>query len=158
VNKDKLLRELKDARQQLDDALAGLTEAQLMQPGVAEAWSVKDTLTHLTAWDAEVVTGLSKFKRKLKGWKAHYTDAETEAMNAKIYRENKPRPLDRVLADYHGVHKQLLRQIEALSQTEVDGPSPWTGHGMTGWLIEWVADHEREHAAQIGAWRKTIEI
>ncbi|MGQ0605209.1 MAG: DinB family protein [Anaerolineales bacterium] len=154
MTKAELVRTLTDARQQLDAALAGLTEAQLAQPGVVDDWAVKDALIHVTAWAAEVVTGLSRFKRKIKGWKASYTNAEIETVNDKIYRETKNRSLDRVLADYHGVHKQLLRQIEALSQAEIDGPSPWAGHDMIEWILDWVADHEREHAEQIAAWRK----
>jgi hypothetical protein len=150
-----LVQALTGARQQLDTALAGLTEAQLAQPGAVAGWSVQDTLTHVTAWAAELVTGLAKLKRGAKGLKLNYTDAEIEAMNDKIYRENRNRPLDRVLADYHGVHKQLLRQVEALSDKEIAGPRPQGEQPMGEWIVEWVADHEREHAAHIAAWRRS---
>jgi len=156
MKKTELMQALTEARQQLDMALAGLTEAQLAQPGAVEGWSVKDALTHITAWAAELVTGLAKFKRGAKGVKLDFTDAETEAMNSKIYRDNKNRPLDRVLADYHGVHKQLLRQVEALSDKVIAGPRPQGEQPMGEWIAEWVADHEREHAAHIAAWRKGV--
>lgn len=154
MTKAELVRTLTDARRQLDAALTGLTEPQLTQPGAVDDWSVKDTLTHVTAWTAELVTGLAKLKRGVRGVRLNYTDAETEALNAKIYRENKNRPLDRVLADYHGVHKQLLRQIEALSDKDIVNPSPWGKQPQGEWIIDWVAGHEREHAEQIAAWRR----
>lgn len=154
MTKAELLRALTDARQQLDATLAGLTEAQLTQPGVVSDWSVKDALTHITAWAAELVTGLAKLKRGVKGLRLNYTAAETDAMNDKIYRENKNRPLHRVLADYHGVHKQLLRQIEALSDKDILTPGPWGKQPQGEWISDWVADHEREHAEQIAVWRK----
>lgn len=153
MNPKDLLRALADTRAQTEAALAGLTEDQLVDPGVIGDWSVKDILAHLTAWEAELVTLLVKVKRGQKPtWPA---PAEFDDLNTKWHKETKNRPLDRVLADWRGVRKQTVRQVEGL--TEADLNQKW------GWLRNRVAhdliaansySHEAEHLAQIQAWQQ----
>ncbi len=153
MNPKDLLRALADTRAQTEAALAGLTEDQLIDPGVIGDWSVKDILAHLTAWEAELVTLLVKVKRGQKPtWP---TPTEFDDLNAKWHKETKNRPLDRVLADWRGVRKQTVRQVEGL--TEADLNQKW------GWLRNRVAHdliasnscrHEAEHLAQIQAWQQ----
>jgi hypothetical protein len=164
MSRDELLTALKNARALMEAAVAGLTDAQLQEPGAADEWSVKDVLSHLTAWEAEVITIWAKFKRGQKLPKTLYTDAEIEAQNARWYAQNKTRPLDRVQADFQGVHKQLLRQVEAMTEREVNGPRPGgTSPGGTSpggkatvaeWIRDWVVEHEEEHADHLAEWRK----
>jgi len=35
---------------------AGLSDAQLMEPGVTGDWSVRDILAHVTTWEEEALT------------------------------------------------------------------------------------------------------
>ena len=36
----------------------GLSDAELMEPGVTGAWSVKDIIPHVTGWEEEALTHL----------------------------------------------------------------------------------------------------
>ncbi|MBI4772319.1 MAG: ClbS/DfsB family four-helix bundle protein [Chloroflexi bacterium] len=155
MKRDEILAALQDSRAQMEATLAGLTAAQMIDPGVVGDWSVKDLLSHLTAWEAELVTALAKAKRgqtpKLSGW----TDSEVDALNAKWYKENKNRPLERVLAHFRGVRQQTLRQVEALGEEELAEPKPWLKNRR---LFEYIKgdtfEHEAEHAAHIREWRR----
>lgn len=149
---------LQATRTEMEAALAGLSAAQLGAPGAAGAdWSAKDLLAHLTAWEAELVTGLAKFRNGQKPGKTDYTAAEIEAQNARWHAENRDRPAERVLADFHGVRKQLLRQIEALPAKELDAPRAWLQQkSIAHWVTAWIVEHEREHAQHLTAWRQTL--
>ena len=42
--------------------------------------------------------------------------------NAESFAEQRDRPLDRVLADFHGVHIQLLKRLEAVKERDLNDP------------------------------------
>lgn len=153
-----LLTALDDARTRLDTALSGLDETQLQMPGAIGDWTVKDVLTHLTAWEAELVTGLARLRRGQSPGKTNYTQAEILAQNAKWHAENKDRPLDRVLADWRGARRQLVRQIEALSEADLNAPRAWLKeHTIVDWVVSWIIEHEIEHAGHLAEWAQHLK-
>lgn len=158
MSKEEILDRLRTERARLEAAIAGLSEETMCQPGVVGHWSVKDVLAHITAWEAELVTALWY---NTIGRRPRLADIrDVDAWNKRRYEENKDRPLERILNDLRGVHEQLLRRIEALSDDELDDPHlyAWTG-GQT--LAEVIAEnsyaHEAEHAEQIEAYRRRVE-
>jgi uncharacterized protein (TIGR03083 family) len=158
MNRDELLSALRDSRAQVEAALSGLADAQLTGPGALDEWSVKDILSHLTAWEAEAVTVLAKVKRGLKPGKLPSAQAEVDALNAKWYKENKRRPLDRVLADFRGVRAQMIRQVESLSDDDLAAPRPWFDGGTLGELVKSeTVEHEAEHLPHLLEWRRKVE-
>jgi len=155
MQRDEVVKALKESRTQMEAALAGLTETQMTDPGVVGDWSVKDVLSHLIAWEAELVTLLAKARQGKPPQPPARSQKDIDELNAKWYKENKNRPLDRVLADFHGVRKQTLRQVEALSDEEINAPRPWLrGEALLEWIEGDGFGHEAEHAAQIVEWRK----
>lgn len=156
-----LLQALTDSRAALEAAFVGLSEAQLQQPGATGegaqpgSWAVRDVIAHCAAWEAELVTALAKLRRGSKPGKTDYSLAEIRAFNEKVYQENRKRPLETVLADFRGVRQQLLRQLDGLSEADLNAPRPWLDqHSLADWITGWVVQHETDHAAQIAAWRK----
>lgn len=138
---------LKENREQLEALLKSLSTAELEQPGAAgPAWSIKDVLSHLTACEAEVVTQLAKARSGKPPAKVDFTDAEIEAQNQRWYEANKDRPLDRVLADFQGVRRQLLRQIDAYGDAGLKSRPAWLkGKTIAERIVEEVVDHDRDH-------------
>jgi len=55
MTKDEILDALEDERENLIDAIEGLSDLDLLEAGVVEDWSIKDILAHLSAWEAELV-------------------------------------------------------------------------------------------------------
>jgi hypothetical protein len=155
MNKAQLLLALQDARTHMETALAGLTEEQMVDPSVLDEWSIKDALSHLTAWEAEMVAALARAQRgltpQLQGW----SQSEIEALNAKWHKDHKQRALDQVQKDFYDVFQQLLSQVEALSEKALVEPKSWLRGGSLAERIGgYTYEHELEHAEQIQTWRR----
>ena len=155
--RDEILKTLIASRAQVEAALTGLSDAQLIESGALDKWSVKDLLSHLTAWEAEAVTVLAKVKRGRKPGKIPWEPGEVDALNAQWYKENKSRPLERVLADFRGVRAQMLRQVEAFTDNNLAEPRPWFGNRA---LLEMIKaetfEHEAEHLPHLLEWRRKV--
>ena len=58
MKKQQVLQKLEQAWMGLQESHAGLSDAQLREPGVLGEWSVKDILAHVTAWEEEALKAL----------------------------------------------------------------------------------------------------
>jgi hypothetical protein len=155
MTKPELLAALDDSRQSLLAAIDGLPDEAFEQPGVVTDWSVKDLLSHLTAWEAELVKLLAQARQ---GRRPAFLDlGDTDSLNHKWHAETKDRALERVLADFHGVRKQTLRQVEGFSDRELGDPKlyKWLGgRPLSAWIADETYQHEAEHAGHIRLWRE----
>ena len=158
MSKESLLADVRRARAEFLAAIAGLSEKEMVQPGAAGIWSVKDILAHLVSWEAELVTALS---RPLSQRYAHAPDIvridDIDEWNDEQYHMNARRPLDIIRQDFEGVHKHLLRAIEDLDEATLEAPLrfEWMeGEPLAYLIMETAVWHEQEHAEDIRAWRK----
>lgn len=142
-----LIQALNHSRQELESALRGLTPDEM--EAVRGHWSVKQTLAHLTVWEAELVTGMAKLKRGQKTFKTQYPDAEVNTINDRVAQETARRPLERVQADFVGVRKQLLRQLEGWSDKDLNAMRFPKNESLADLVINWVVEHEIEHAVEL---------
>ncbi|NLF75804.1 MAG: ClbS/DfsB family four-helix bundle protein [Chloroflexi bacterium] len=159
--KAEVIADLRTARQNLEDALAGLTDDHMLRVGAAGIWSIKDILAHLTAWESELVTALvrlDQYKRR----PPHIVEIEDiDEWNQEQYRTSAPRPLANVLEDFHGVHKHLIAAIESLDERTLDDNRLWPwmeGEPLSYLIAENAIWHEDEHAEDIRAWREAEGI
>lgn len=158
MRKKDLLDQLLGARQKLLTALEGLPQDSLLRPGAMGMWSVKDILAHLTAWESELVTALSKLDPKQTP--AILKIDDIDEWNADQYHTAAPRPLSDVLEDFHGVHKHLLRAVEALDDKTLGDPRRFRwmeGEPLSYLVLENAILHEQEHAEDILAWREGLK-
>ncbi len=157
MTKAKLLAQIRAERDRFEAILAELDAAQMVQPGVVGLWSVKDILAHIAAWESLMVGWLEEI---LKGdipealapgqsWDG------LDQFNEQIYLENRPRPLDDVLAEFHASFRRAWDAVHAAPEEallEADR-YPWR-EGNPVWHIvaanmSW---HYPEHGASIRAW------
>lgn len=156
MNKQQLLAALNEERAKFLKAIEGLSDEQMTEKGVVDDWSIKDMLAHIATWESEMVTFIAQMKQGKKP-RTNLMSNKVDELNAEFYKNNKNRPLDRILADFHGVRKQTIKQVESLSENELTDPkhSPHTKGSALWKIIE--ADsfgHEVEHREQIEKWRK----
>ena len=148
-----LLADLRDARARLTAALGPLEESGLAEAGPGD-WRRQDILTHVTAWAVDLLTNLGKVQRGQKAGKTEWRGPEIEAQNQEWHHEFHARPAAAVLADFNGVHQQLVRKVESLSDAELAAPAVWLqGRSIEDYFRSNVIDHEREHAAELAEWR-----
>ncbi len=155
MRKNELLHTLSATRADLLDALNGLTPDQIIQPGVAGVWSVKDILAHLVAWEAEVVTALNQVQSRHTP--SIIAIEDIDEWNEEQYHTNRARSLEAILSDFAGVHKMLCRMIEDFDERALTDNRryPWMEGEPLWFLIEdTVILHEQEHASEIRAWRE----
>lgn len=157
--KSDVLQNIREARQDLQDALAGLPDELLLRPFAVGYWSVKDALAHLTAWELELITALATVSPKRV---PHIVEIEDiDEWNEEQYHLSARRPLDDVLADFENVHQKLLKMVNSLDNATLDDARrfPWM-EGEPLWYL--IAEngfwHEKEHAEDIRHWRQENKL
>ena len=147
MNTIRLLVEMEQWREQVEPQLALVLEADLLQAASGE-WSLLDKLAHLTAWDAESVLALARVKQGGKPRYLNISPVEEDKLNAQWLIENRGRAAERVLGDFQGVWRQLVRQLRGFTPAELEDAKrfPWLqGKSMIEFVDEWALQHEREH-------------
>ncbi len=155
MRKQDILQAIREGREELLAAIAGLTPEHMRIPGVAGIWSVKDVLAHIAVWESELVTAL----RQVQDRRApHIIQIEDiHGWNEEQYHINARRPLEDILSDLEGVHRMLLRAVEEMDERSLtdnrrfrwmEGEPLWYLIAENSYL------HEREHAQDIRLWRQ----
>ena len=159
--KSEVIADVRRAREALLQAIDGLSNDQMYQVGAVGYWSVKDVLAHLVAWEAELVTLLSKLDQYKQRIPPIVDVEDIDEWNETQYRTNAPRSLDAIMEDFHGVHKHLIIAIEKLDNPMLDDNRrfPWMeGEPLSYFIAETAIWHEEEHAEDILAWREAESI
>lgn len=155
MKKDALLLVLEESREELLDILDALEDEDLLVPGVVGDWSIKDLLAHITMWEAQLITLLWQAKRGQKPTAIYFSGMTDDEINARWHREGRDRPLNLVLADFHGARNQTIRRVEEFSEKDLNDPQrfSWSGGSpLWKWIYGSSVEHDREHAEQIKAW------
>lgn len=113
---DDLIDKLDATREQLLVAIAELPDEALLQPNAIGKFSVGDVLVNITAWEAELVTGMMRLDQGKKPDKLLEAVANRQAYNQKRYQENKDRDLDLIFDDLQQVRVQLESWLEQFSE------------------------------------------
>lgn len=155
MTKLELLEAIQQERAAFEATLAGLTPEQMTAPGVMGEWSVKDLLGHVAMWESRLVTILYSVERGVEP--KTLRSSEVDRVNAESYVEQRERPLDRVLSDFHAVHVQLLKRLDALQDRDLSDSKrfPWMeGEPLEKLVAGDTFEHYAEHRPAIEAWRK----
>lgn len=148
MDKQTLLDSMNTGYTSFTALLAPLSEQQLTTPGVNTTWSVKDNLTHLTAWQKRTLTKIQAVRNNVDFIDPLPEDAIEEEVNEQFYQQNKDRSLADVLAEFHAVHQQLVENVQAMSDEELNRPLSWQDNkpiweSISGNTGEHYADHEQ---------------
>jgi hypothetical protein len=157
MTKTKILGLIRSERETLEAMLDQLSETQMTQPSVENAWSVKDILAHITDWEKRMVQWIEESlqgktpERPASGMAWN----DLDELNEQIYLANKNRPLNEVLADFHDSYQQSLKVIEALAEEDLLDPNrfEWReGNPLWPMVAANTWEHYREHREAIGNW------
>ena len=152
MNRAELLGAIQIEHARWETLLAELDEAQMIQPGVAGAWSVKDIVAHISWHEHEMVGMLQA--RALAG--SDLWEIPQDERNAVIFEENQDRALRDVLAEAQAVFPQFLESVRALAEEDFFDP-----HRFQGMPAEWQpweviasnsCEHYEHHTQDVRAW------
>jgi uncharacterized protein (TIGR03083 family) len=160
-DRQELLADLASARAELLSAIEGLSEQEMVRPGVVGEWSVKDTLAHIAAWDEEFRAVIHAFvtqedpvfgytisgKRGFAKWNARQVEKRRDLSVAQI------------LAELEEARQELVELVQGLTEEQLNRQAvpPWRSPKTVRRNLQILDEHDREHAGQIIAWRKQLE-
>jgi len=160
TNKVALLEKMNCGFAAFQTLLAVLGEAQMTTVEVNGSWSIKDVLTHLTAWQRAMVDRLQAAVRNEKPALMDLTDEEIDRLNEQFYQEGKSRPLAEVLTDFRTTYLQIVEIVQVLPWEDLADAHRFAWLNGTP-LWRYVAgdtyEHYQEHIEPIQEFLKTSQ-
>jgi hypothetical protein len=114
-----LLRRLDAAWEAFRASYAGLSEAELLEPGVTKAWSVRDIIAHVTTWEEEALKHLPSILEGRRPPRYSVTYGGIDAFNALMTVRKARLALADVLRQQEDVHRRIVETIETAPQAQL---------------------------------------
>jgi hypothetical protein len=149
VNKGQLLKRLDKAWEVFQQSYAGLPDAELLEPGVTGAWSIKDIIAHVTWWEEEALTHLPLILTGARPPRYSVTYGGIDAFNAWMTEQKKDLSLAEVLRQRDEVHHRLVAFIESVPDDQATGDTRFRRR-----LRLDTYGHYPKHARAIRLWRE----
>ncbi len=141
----------------LQAVLQDLNTESMIQTNVVGVWSVKDILSHITAWEGLMIQWLEE---SLRGGAPNRPGPGStwdglDALNEQIYQENRNKTLDEVQQAFSETHQQAVRTVETMKEKDLFDPDRFAWlEGNPIWHL--VAGntwrHYEEHRKSIQEW------
>jgi len=145
TTKKELLRAIRAERKPLEAALKSISDAELVKSPRPGAWSIKDILAHVSAWE-EIFMGW--YEAGLKGGKVGKPDFSQAGVLAEVnrglYEANKDRSLEDVLAGFESSYERILALVASIPEEDIftRGKFAWTG---TQKLVSYITSNTSSH-------------
>jgi len=149
MNKRQLLTRIDQAWQALQQSYAGLSDPELMEPGVTAAWSVRDIIAHVTWWEEEALTYLPVVMAGGTPPRYSVTHGGIDAFNAGMTEQRVHSPLAEVLRQRDDVHRRLVALIESAPDEHFVGETRFRRR-----LRLETYGHYAKHTQAIRRWRE----
>jgi len=149
VTRERLLKRLDQAWGDLTQSYAGLSDAELLEPGVTGAWSVRDIIAHVTWWEEEALTHLPLILAGGRPPRYSVTYGGIAAFNATRTEQRKGLSLAAVLRQRDEVHRRLIALIEGAPEAQLEGETRFRRR-----LRLDAYGHYPKHARAIRRWRE----
>lgn len=148
MDRRQLLERLDKAWVAFKASYAGLSEAQLLEPGVTGAWSVRDIIAHVTTWDEEALKHLPSILEGEKPPRYSVTYGGIDAFNALMTKRKESLSLSEVLRQLDDTHRRLVEVIERAPEDQLIREARFRRR-----LRLDTYGHYPKHAAAIRRWR-----
>jgi len=144
----KLLTKLDAAWAAFHEAYAGLSDDELLIPGVTGDWSVRDLIAHVTWWDAEALTHLPLILNGGRPPRYSVKYGGIDAFNALMTERKAPLSLAEVRREADATHRRLVAYLESLPPEQIIANDRFKRR-----LRLDTHGHYPIHAGEIRAWR-----
>lgn len=149
--RERLLQTLDKAWVAFQQSYTGLSDAELLEPGVTGAWSVKDIIAHITSWEEEALKYLPVILAGKRPPRYSVTYGGINAFNAKMTELRRGLSLPEVLRQQDDVHRRLIVLLEAAPHAQLAGDTRFRRR-----LRADTYSHYPEHERAIRRWRERL--
>ena len=151
MDRRQLLQRLDTAWGAFEDSYAGLSDAQLMKPGVTGDWSVRDILAHVTTWEEEALTHLPLILEGGTPPRYSVTFGGIDAFNARMTEQKASLSLAVVRRQLDETHRRLIDFVQTAPEDPLSRESRFRRR-----LRLDAYGHYPLHAEAIRQWRRKI--
>ncbi len=116
MNRQQLLARLDQAWLAFQASYAGLTDAQMVAPGVTDDWSVKDLIAHVTWWEEEAIKHLPEIAEGITPARYATQYGGIDAFNAQMTTLKHDLPLAAVLRQMEDTHRRLVAYLQTIPE------------------------------------------
>jgi hypothetical protein len=148
VRARQVLKRLDQAWEELTDSYAGLSDPELLEPGVAGDWSVRDIIAHVTWWEEEALTHLPHIVAGETPPRYSTTYGGIDAFNAVMTDQRRHLSLTQVLRQRDDVHRRLIGLVETAPDDQLASETRFRRR-----LRLDTYGHYPKHARAIRQWR-----
>jgi hypothetical protein len=146
-----VLKRLDKAWVTFNETYAGLSEAQMLEPGVTGAWSVRDTLAHVTSWEEEALKHLPLILKGGTPPRYSVQHGGIDAFNARMTEQKRNLSLSEVRAQLAATHSRLVDLVQSAPEHQLIGETRFRHR-----LRLDTYGHYPLHAEAIRQWRQRI--
>lgn len=114
MDRRQLLKRLDTAWEAFKASYAGLSDSELLKPGITGAWSVRDIIAHVTAWEEEALKYLPLILEGGKPPRYSVTYGGIDAFNARMTEQKSGLSLAEVLAQQNETHRRLVALVQSV--------------------------------------------
>ena len=163
MNKSQLLETLKIRRSRWEQLLNMVEEARMDEPGAAGHWSVKDIISHVTAYERWLVEWLTAAAQNTFPAESPLDDADIERRNRRVYELTYMLSVEQVHTVARQNFEALLAVIKTLPDPYFTDPQSAEWFMKPYWskmktvpdaVINLSVDHYEEHIPAVQAWIK----
>jgi hypothetical protein len=147
--KQELLQRAAEEYRAFQQAVQGLTEAQLTEPWLG-TWGVREIVAHIVGWQQELRPALERMARGERPMAPGTSYEDVEAWNSGFAAAARDRRATELLAELGPVYEAFVAAAAAVPEERFEA-------GRTAYRIVDLnsAHHYREHGDEIRAWRRS---
>ncbi|HKX19637.1 MAG TPA: DinB family protein [bacterium] len=119
MNRQQLLQRLGAAWLAFKASYAGLSDAQLLEPGVTGAWSIRDIIAHVTTWEEEALNHLPAVLENRRPPRYSVTYGGIDTFNALMTTRKERLSLSEVFRQQEAIHQRLIDMIKGVPEDQV---------------------------------------
>jgi len=145
----KLLGKIDTAWIEFRESYAGLSDDELLEPGVTGEWSVRDLIAHVTWWEEEALKHLPLILDGGRPPRYSVKYGGIDAFNALMTEQRRGQSLVEVRSQFEETHRRLVAHIEGVPPDQLTGDTRFRRR-----LRLDTYGHYPIHTADIRRWRE----
>jgi hypothetical protein len=151
VDRRQLLQRLDTAWGAFEASYAGLSDAQLMKPGVTGDWSIRDIVVHVSTWEEEALTHLPLILEGGTPPRYSVRHGGIDAFNARMMEQKARLSLSEVRRQLDGTHRRLIDFIQRAPEYRLSRETRFRRR-----LRLDTYGHYPQHVEAIRHWRRNV--